>query len=95
MYALCLISEGQGERDNMAKRKQKEMFIIVAGETPYVRTPDEQGFEMQADNNLPDLPDTIKKAQHLLKLWQQYDAEIGGPDDPPMDFKIYLLTEVK
>lgn len=73
------------------KQKVKEMFIVVAGETPYLGLPEDRGHT----NNLPELPTTLREARHLLKVWRDWDAEIGAPDDPPQDFRIYSLTEVK
>jgi len=75
-------------------KKKKELFIIVAGETPYLGLPEEKG-DMKEDNNLPDLTTSLKEAKKLLKLWEDWDYEICGQDDPPMDFKIYKVVEVK
>ena len=77
----------------MPKKKQKDMFIIVAENTPYPGIP--YDLEDLNSSSYPDLPTSLREAQNHLIQWQGYDAQIGAPDDPPMDFKIYKLVEVK
>ena len=79
----------------MAKKaKTKGLFIIVADDTPYLSDPAEVGYLFET-NNLPALTTTLPEARKLLKLWQEWDAEVGAPDDPPMDFKIYRLEPIE
>lgn len=76
------------------KKKKQELFIIVAGTTPYLGVPEDRE-EMAEDNNYPDVIPGLQMAKISRHTWRQWDAEISHVDDPPMDFKIYKLVEVK
>ena len=74
------------------KKKPQERFIIVAHDTPYVGYPDDQ----PSDNNLPELATSLREVKAQLREWQDWDLEqnVEDQDEPPMEFKIFKLTEL-